>query len=134
LLRRALRYRAGMTINVAFAAAAALALLTWGLHTFAGGPEVARPLLASALPPVPKLTTYYCWHLVTIVLFAQAGAFAYAAVTPTGRDVAAFATALAFAFALWSVLLVAWKHRRPLELPQWLLFGAIGAVAAFGFG
>ena len=49
--------------------AAAMALLTTLVHTFAGGREVARPLLASnALPPASKWLNYYCWHITTILL------------------------------------------------------------------
>ena len=59
-------------MNAGFAVASALSLLTWGIHTFVGGPEVARPLLRSELRPVPKLTQYYCWHAVTLALFLMA--------------------------------------------------------------
>jgi hypothetical protein len=69
---------------------------------------------------------------VTIVLLGLAGAFAYAAVVPAGRDVAVLATLVVVAFGLWSVLLVLWKHRRPWQLPQWLLFLAIGGTALAG--
>jgi len=120
-------------MNHALAVAAALSLGTWALHTFVGGREIAGPLLRSGLHPVPKYTNYYCWHLVTIVLFAMAAAFAYGAVVPAGRDVAAFALMLSSAFAAWSLALVRWTRQPPLRLPQWLLFLAISVVAAVGF-
>jgi len=120
-------------MNHALALAAALSLGTWALHAFVGGREVAGPLLRSALRPVPKYTSYYCWHLVTIVLFAMAAAFAYGAVVPGGRDVAALALILSSAFAVWSLALVRWKRQPPLHLPQWLLFIAISVVASIGF-
>jgi hypothetical protein len=119
-------------INYGLAAASGLSLVTWALHTFVGGPATAGPLLASSLPPVAKYTNYYCWHLVTIVLLALSTAFGYAALVPSGLDVAVFATVVVGAFSLWSVLLVLWKHRRPWQLPQWLLFLAIGAAALSG--
>ena len=121
-----------MAINYALAAASGLTAVVWALHTFVGGPATAGPLLASSLPPVAKYTNYYCWHLVTIVLLGLSGAFAYAAVVPAGRDVAVLATVTVVAFALWSVLLILWKHRRPWQLPQWLLFLAIGGAALAG--
>jgi hypothetical protein len=122
-----------MRLNVAFAAAAGLSLLTWALHTFVGGPATAGPLLASSMHPVPKYTNYYCWHLVTITLLVVSAAFGYAAFVPTGSDVAVFATLLVVASAFWSLLLIAWKYRRPWQLPQWLLFFVIGGAAIAGF-
>jgi len=119
-------------VNVALIIAAGLSLLTWGIHTFVGGPRIAGPLLRSALPMVPKYTSYYCWHLVTIVLLAMAAGFAYAAFVPSGLDVAWLATLLALAFMGWSVALAFGKVRRPLHLPQWLLFLTISVAALVG--
>ncbi len=84
------------------------------------------------MPVVPKLTNYYCWHLVTIVLFVMTAGFAYAAWVPAGQDVAVMSTILAIAFTLWSLALIIWKHRHPLQLPQWVLFLAISAAALAG--
>ena len=58
--------------------------------------------------------------------------FAYAAVTPGGRDVAIMSTLLSAAFTLWSLALALWKHWRPLELPQWTLFLTISIAGAIG--
>ena len=60
--------------------AAAMALITTLVHTFAGGREVARPLLASnALPPASKWLNYYCWHITTILLAFMTAGYALAA-------------------------------------------------------
>jgi len=120
-------------MNTGFAAASVLSLITWGLHTFAGGAEVAGPLLRSEMPPVAKWTAYYCWHLVTIVLSLMAVSFAYAAFVPSGRDVAALATALSVSSGLWSLVLVVWRYRHPWRLPQWSLFLVISLAAVWGF-
>ena len=119
-------------MNTAFAVAAGLSAMTWAIHTFVGGPRVARPLLEAEMDRVAMLTNYYCWHLVTITLATMALGFGYAAQVPDGRDVGVLMTALAIAYGLWSMALVAWKHRRPFQLPQWSLFVAISAAALAG--
>jgi hypothetical protein len=118
--------------NYGFAAAAVLSLFTWAIHTFVGGPVVAGPLLTSEMKPVPKLTNYYCWHLVTLVLLAMSGGYAYAAIRPGGRDVAVLLSIMAASFCIWSVLLFTWKKRKALELPQWILFLSITCAALWG--
>ena len=119
-------------MNLAFAIAGGLTLLIWGIHTFLGGPTIARPLLEAEMEVVAKYTNYYCWHIVTITLAAMGGGFLYAAWVPEGRDVGILVTALCAAYALWSLLLVAWKHRKPFDLPQWLLFVVVTGVALVG--
>lgn len=119
-------------MNIALALAALLALLTWGIHTFVGGPYIVKPLLKSAMHPVPKYTNYYCWHLVTLVLFAMSVGFGYAAMVPSGLDVAVLLTVLSASFALWSLALVVLSRRKFFELPQWSLFVAITAAALVG--
>lgn len=111
------------------------ALLSGGtalVHTFLGGPDVATPVLESALPDGPKLTAYYVWHMVTLLLFAMGFAFAYAAAVPSGRDVAILLTLLSALFAAWSGVLVTWKRTSPWLLPQWALFLPIAAVGTAG--
>lgn len=114
-------------------AAGAAAGLTTLIHIFGGGPEVVRPLLAARdIGEVPKLVSYYCWHLVTITLTAMAFAFTYAALTPGEPMLAIMWTVIAAAFALWSILLVVWKQQKAIEMPQWILFAAIAALALPG--
>ena len=119
-------------MNTGFTIAAGLCLATWALHTFAGGRIAAKPLLSSDLDPVPMFTNYYCWHLITITLFVMSAGFAFAAYEPTGWDVGVIMLTLSAAYCAWSLALVAWKHRHPFQLPQWLLFLAISAAALVG--
>ena len=54
-----------------------------------------------------------------------------------GRDLdetalAAMWTAIAAAFALWSVALIVWKRQKALDLPQWTLFAVIASLGAAG--
>lgn len=119
-------------MNIGLAVAALFSFATWGIHTFLGGPAVARPLLEAEMEPVAKYTNYYCWHIVTIVLFAMATGYGWAAIEPGALDVAFGLTALSGAFGAWNLALVAWSRRTPIELPQWTLFLAIGLAGAIG--
>ena len=122
-----------LTMNAYFVAASVLSLITWALHTFGGGPATVGPLLKSAdIDPVAKYTNYYCWHIVTIVLLAMTVGFALGAQRDQSVDVAILMTSLSGAFAVWSLVLVAWKYRHPWKLPQWLLFLPITALGVLG--
>ena len=114
-------------------AAAASAAATALLHVFAGGPSAARPLLeAKDIARTPQLTNYYCWHMVSIMLAAMSACFVLAAREPSAWELAALATALAAAFAVWSLLLAFWKRHSAWELPQWSLFLIIAAFGIAG--
>jgi len=115
----------------AFLLPAAVAALIAAIHFFAGGREVARPLLRqNTLPPVVMLTHYYCWHLVTITLIGLAGAFGYASLAPDGRVLAVFATVAAGLFAVWGLALVLSQAQRHRDMPQWMLFAVLAASGA----
>ncbi|MCH9808742.1 MAG: hypothetical protein K0U74_13515 [Alphaproteobacteria bacterium] len=112
--------------------AAAFAAL---IHFFAGGREIARPLLeAGDIAPIPKYTNYYCWHLVTIILIAMSAGFFYAAWDPHSVGLSVTWTLVAAAFAIWSLGLSMWKGLSPLEMLQWVffvpivLFGLVGIM------
>ena len=114
-------------------AASAAAFATFAIHTWIGGPAIARPLLrAGDIHDVAKYTNYYCWHLVTLTLFAMGGGFAWAAMHPEGIELGWMSFLLSFAFLVWNVLLIAWKKQKPLEMPQWILFLVVSALGAFG--
>lgn len=91
-------------------------------HVCLGGREAARPLLgAKDLTAVPRLTVYYCWHLVTIVLALMSVGYAYLSQT--------FEFGLAWGllitsglFACLSIGLIIKYRVNPLWLPQWILF------------
>ena len=116
-------------MNYWFVTAAAMSIFTMLVHAFAGGREVAKPLLAARdLKKVPKYTAYYCWHLVTITLAAIALAFWLAAQDENARSLAIFATFGAAAFAGWSLVMISVFKLRLWHFPQWSLF--IPAVRA----
>ena len=113
--------------------AAGTCLLTAAIHTFVGERWVARPLLAAdRLGTVSKLTAFYCWHMVTILLFAMTAGFVRAASVPAAHELGVACTALAGTFAVWSVALVIWARVSPRILPQWALFLPMVVFGALG--
>ena len=119
--------------NIWFFASGIAAGLTALLHMFAGGPEIAGPLLRSKdIHDVPKYVNYYCWHLLSMTLVAMSAGVNWSAFDSTQNGLAWMWTVMAVAFCLWSVSLVAWKRQSTLYMPQWSLFGVILACAIAG--
>lgn len=120
-------------MSVWFLAAAVIAALTCLAHVWLGGRETARPLLeAGELGSVPKFTSYYCWHLVTIILAGLALAFALVAVGDGSRDLGVFATGCTALFGIWSVVMIQRFGLKPMHFPQWVLFAPIAVCGALG--
>lgn len=120
-------------MNALFLVAGGLSLLVCLIHIVLGGRGAARPLLeAKSLHSMPRMTNYYCWHLVTIALALMGGGFFLSARTSATTDGAILATAFACLAALlcfginvrWSL-----KHRHH---PQWVLFLPIAGLGAAG--
>jgi len=123
-------------MNMIFLGAAVLSAAVCLIHTFAGGRAIAAPLLRSAdLKPVPKYVSYYCWHIVTIVLGMIAVMFALAGFRPASLDLGWVATALVAAFCLLGLVVPPMKKQKYKEMPQGWLFlpivilGIAGGVA-----
>lgn len=115
------------------AAAAAASFATFAIHTWIGGPAIAKPLLKSNdMHDVAKYTNYYCWHLVTLTLFVMGGSFAWAAVYPDGIELAWVSLLLSTSFLGWNLFLIVWKKQKFMEMPQWILFLAISAFGTAG--
>ncbi|MBL8297488.1 MAG: hypothetical protein JNN30_03975 [Rhodanobacteraceae bacterium] len=119
-------------MNYWLAAAAAVAFSTFLIHALAGGREIVRPLLAAReLAPIPRLTAYYCWHMVTLLLLAMSLALAWAAYH-ANLPLVMLITALALAFTVLSLALVVVYRMSPWHLPQWSLFAVIALLAGLG--
>ena len=112
--------------------AAALSVITLLVHIFAGGKSVAKPLLESALDNEAKFASYYCWHLVTIVIAFMATCFALSASNITSLELAISASVLAFLFTCWSISLTVLKKQHVMTLPQWILFLPITLAGTLG--
>ncbi len=118
-------------------AAAIASLLTFLLHLFVGGRGVAKPLLnASGIEEVTKLTTYYCWHIVTVVLLIMTCAFAYVALLQFDLPLTIVMTSMAGSCTLLSIGLILVRKLKPLDYPQWIFFlpmtvlGVLGLLSA----
>lgn len=117
-------------LNLPFLIAGILSAIIWAVHTFAGGSAVARPLLEAKLESTAKYTQYYCWHVVTIVLFVMASAFTYSAFRAS--DLGWVMTLLGGAFALWGLLLPPFVRQSYLQLPQGWLFVPVTVLGLWG--
>ncbi|PSM48922.1 hypothetical protein C7Y66_12155 [Chroococcidiopsis sp. CCALA 051] len=114
-------------------AAAVISLITFLAHLFWGGREVVIPLLdASDLQEIPKLTMYYCWHIVTIALLFLTCTYAWAALLPTNIPLALAATSISAACALLNVGLITLRRLKPLDYPQWVFFIPITLLGFLG--
>jgi hypothetical protein len=122
------------TYNIYFISASAVTAAICFIHCWFGGRYIAEPLLkARDLHEVPKYTSYYCWHMVSIMLAVMSGAYLWAGIHPAAVELAALALFLSVAFCGWSLALVVWKRQRFRELPQWSLFAVAAIAGALGF-
>lgn len=120
-------------INWGFAAASVIALITFGIHTFVGGVFVARPLLAARdLTPASRWLNYYCWHIVTVLLLAMSGGYAWAATRVGALDLAAFMTLLAAIFSPLCVGVAIRGGIAPWKFPAASLFALIAITGTLG--
>lgn len=93
---------ATVTLSAAmFWGASLLSLVGFGIHMIAGQRLVMTPLFENEhLEQQQKWFHFVAWHGVSIFFFAFMAAFAYAALTPAGIDVAIAMIAINVAFAL----------------------------------
>jgi len=120
-------------MNYLLLAAAGLSAAVCLIHTFAGGRTIAAPLLkAQDLKPVPKYVTYYCWHIVTIVLAMIAGMFAVAGLRAESLDLGLTATALTAAFCLLGLAVPPLKKQKYTHMPQGWLFLPVAVLGVLG--
>jgi hypothetical protein len=114
-------------------AAAVASLTTFLAHLFWGGHEVAKPLLnAPDIQEVPKLTTYYCWHIATILFFVMTCAYVYVALLQFDFPLTVAVTGIACACAVLSMGLIVVRKLKPLDYPQWVFFVPITLLGVLG--
>ncbi|AKT51209.1 hypothetical protein ADJ73_07600 [Arsenicicoccus sp. oral taxon 190] len=108
-----------------------MSLVTVIGHVFVGGPQVVKPLLASAeLPEQTRGMAYFCWHVTTVVVLALSAGFALAALDPRHSDLAWFLSVVSA--LVWMVSLgVTVVGGLPLRRnPAVFLFGLIALLGA----
>jgi hypothetical protein len=109
--------------------AAILSFVTFAVHFFIGGREIATPLLKSDLDQVPKLTAYYCWHMVTLMLLLMTTTFGYACFFPGNAALVVIMIIFSVGCALLSFGLIAVYRVSLMQLPQWIFFVLISIFA-----
>lgn len=122
-------------MNYYFLGAAVLSFTWTAVHIILGGKQIARPLLDSKeLHPTAKYVQYYCWHLVSLKIFALGAAFLYSALYPTEHTQAlsVFAIALATGFAVLGIALVPLVRQTYKDMPQGWLFVPVAVLGILG--
>lgn len=112
-----------------------LASATALIHLIAGGKDVVRPLLASSIDEVLKLTLYACWHLVSAALFISSFALlGHGAGLYNSPQTVAFVSMmwLMFGAVFLVVTLGVAKPRGLLRFPQWALLVPVGLLGLWG--
>jgi len=115
--------------------AGALSALWAVIHIFAGGPGVARPLLAARdLEKSPKYVAYFCWHLVSISLGIMSLLFLWPALWGGSNDLAVVGSVMSLLFAVWGIGLGQLSNAKLTfsDLPQGWLFVPVVALGAWG--
>lgn len=121
-------------MNFGFAAAAVLLAITFGVHVFLGGIHAARPLLAATdITRGSRWLNYYCWHMVSVLLFALSIAFALAASRADLWPLAAAGVLLSAVFSLLSAAVALKGQIPPLRFPSTSLFALSAAAGLSGF-
>lgn len=117
--------------------AGVLAVVTAAVHVFVGTPEIAQPLLRSALAPEVSYLLYACWHLVSCALVLSALALLVCALPRHRQSMYALALFvswlwLAFGAVFVAVGITAAHSSLLFKLPQWTLLLPVGALGLLG--
>ena len=106
--------------------AVVMSVVTFIVHTFIGGPRVAKPLLENEdLPKASKWLNYYTWHITTIFTFLMGGAYAYVALHPDRPELVVFLTILTGSFSLLSIAVALKGNINPFRVPSTSLFAIV---------
>ncbi|RDL52560.1 hypothetical protein BLJAPNOD_03720 [Ensifer sp. M14] len=120
-------------MNLWLLSAAALSLLTTGIHVLAGGPDVHDPLLAIDMPPVLKVYVSLLWHATSAVLAVNSAALLWASISRRHRQ--ALAGAVVAQYLAYAGLFIGYGLAYVGTLwqtPQWVVFLLISALALAG--
>ncbi len=117
-------------MNWLLIAAGVLALLTSAIHIFAGGNDVARPLLSTSLTNDVKYALYACWHFVSAFFVMSALGFLGAGL---GMMQPGFIVFFSILWLLFGILFLAISVRvnrlgGVFRLPQWTLLLPVGIL------
>ncbi|GGY24219.1 hypothetical protein [Paludibacterium paludis] len=124
-------------MNRILLAAALLAALTAFIHLFAGGADVVAPLLASSLPPMPKLTLYAAWHMASATLILSSAALFIGSLPQHAIRSAYLVLFVSLLWIVFGAVFLIVGLTQPdsggwLHLPQWTLLLPVGALGLWG--
>jgi hypothetical protein len=124
-------------MNKTLLLASVLAAFVTVVHIFAGGKDVASPLLASALADEARLTLYAVWHMVSALLGISALVLARAALPQHQVRMAPAVRLVALLWLASGLVFLAVAATQPgeglfLKLPQWILLLPVGVLAWLG--
>ncbi len=113
---------------------ALMSVITFAVHTFIGGPVVAKPLLANKnLPTASKWLNYYCWHNTTLLLLFFASGFVYVIFSPHQIILVYFIALLASALSILSAIVAIKGKINPFRFPSTSLFASIAFIGGLIF-
>ena len=114
-------------------AATIMSIVTFVVHTFIGGPVVAKPLLENTnLPKVSKWLNYYTWHVTTVFTLFMAGAYAYVALNPNRPELVVFLTMVTAALSILSATVALKGNINPIRFPSTSLFASVSILGLIG--
>ena len=103
-----------------------MSLVTFVVHTFVGGPRVAKPLLENnSLPKASKWLNYFTWHITTIFTLFMGGGYAYVAFHPDRPELVVFLTIQTGSFSLLSMAVALKGNINPFRFPSTSLFAIV---------
>lgn len=110
-----------------------IAAFTAAVHIFAGGADIATPLLASALAAEPKLTLYAVWHMASVALVLSVVALFVGSLprhAQASRYLVLFISVLwcAFGVVFLTIVLIQPESGWLFKLPQWVLLLPVGLL------
>ena len=114
-----------------------IAAITAIIHIFAGGADVAAPMLNSVLGAEPKLTLYAVWHMVSVVLILSAIALFIGSLpkhAQAARWLIMFISILWCVFGLVFLVIICIQPDGGwlFKLPQWVLLMPVGIFGLWG--
>ncbi len=116
-----------------FWAATIMSIITFAVHTFVGGPVVAKPLLANTnLPKGSKWLNYYTWHVTTIFNLSLGGAYAYVALNPNRPELVIYLTVVTAALSILSAAVALKGNINPFRFPSTSLFASVSLLGLIG--
>ena len=110
-------------------AAAVMSIITFAVHTFIGGPVVAKPLLENTnLPKASNWLNYYTWHVTTIFTLSMGGAYVYVALNPNKPELVVFLTIITGALSVLSGAVAIKGKINPFRFPSTSLFASVSLL------